>query len=601
MSGKPSLPSSFPRGPVFLFNLLSPFLFLFPPIPFFIVSSPTLPICALQGSGFASPYAGQTVTTQGVVFFDLDETSRKGFFLQEENCDSDPATSDGIFVYLGARTNVVSAGDRVRVTGTVQEYDGMTELSASPGSLSLLATNQVLPALQELSPPADIQASRLYFESREAMLVGIGEVVVVGPTDTNDRSWVVRSDSGIDRVFNSDPAGSGEIVCVDDGGLYEISPEVKVGDQVSGLAGVLDDSRENYCLELANAPVVLPAVGSSFSSPQAADLSVATFNLNNLFDTYDDPATEDTQLSTAEYQRRLQKRALLIHAGLGEPDLLAVQEVETGTVLQHLINRPEIQADYQVIWEDGPDRRGLDLALLYRPEHLSLLGASVRQACTTLVDGFGPDGNDDVSSPQNLLSCDTNGDGLLDGNRLFSRPPLVAHFAAFLDRATGYPVDLWVILVHLKSKTEDTSTNAYTLPRRLEQAGFVAGIAQDILASYPKANLIILGDFNDTLDSQTLSIISASGQFDLLHWTPEASRYSYVYHGVSQVLDHVLARWQPPFSPVRISPIHVNADYPDDFSAVGDSLYRSSDHDPVLAQFRWFDQVTYLPLVSTRP
>jgi hypothetical protein len=56
--------------------------------------------------------------------------------------------------------------------------------------------------------------------------------------------------------------------------------------------------------------------------------SIATFNLGNLYETYDDPLTDDDILSAAEYQRRLNKRALTIHEKLNEPKIITLQEAE---------------------------------------------------------------------------------------------------------------------------------------------------------------------------------------------------------------------------------------------------------------------------------
>ena len=66
-------------------------------------------------------------------------------------------------------------------------------------------------------------------------------------------------------------------------------------------------------------------------------------------------------------------------------------------------------------------------------ERVQVLEFQARQGCTPLVDGLGPDGNGDVNDPQNEITCDSDGDGHLDGNRLFSRPPLVALLRACLD------------------------------------------------------------------------------------------------------------------------------------------------------------------------
>ena len=53
--------------------------------------------------------------------------------MQAANCDTNPATSDGIFVHLGERIDIISVGDLVEVNGTVVENYGRTEISAAPG------------------------------------------------------------------------------------------------------------------------------------------------------------------------------------------------------------------------------------------------------------------------------------------------------------------------------------------------------------------------------------------------------------------------------------------------------------------------------------
>ena len=61
------------------------------------------PICNIQGDGFQSPYDGRSIITQGVVYADFDDTTARGFYIQDENCDGDVGTSDGVFVYLAER------------------------------------------------------------------------------------------------------------------------------------------------------------------------------------------------------------------------------------------------------------------------------------------------------------------------------------------------------------------------------------------------------------------------------------------------------------------------------------------------------------------
>ena len=574
-------------------------------------------ICEIQGHDFQSPYAGETIRTWGKVHGDLDTTSRRGFFMQNEGCDGDPGTSDGIFVYLGESGQVVNPGDRVEVSGKVQEYYGLTEIVASPGDVKLLSAGNPLPTPLELSPPFDEQESSRYFERREGMHVQVGNAVTIGPTDAQGRSWLVRSDLQIERVFHDDPRGTGEVICIDDGGTYQIDPQVKVGNWVSGLLGAQDYRGGEFCLQLFSSPVVDPINEGAWqpygdldpageSSPSSLGFTIASYNLANLFDTVDDPETEDSVLTASEYQRRLNKRALAIHETLAEPHLIAVQEAENAEVMQALVLRPELEADYDFILVDGPDRRGMDIALMYRIDRIQVISYEVRQGCTSLVDGLGPDGNEDVYEPANALTCDTDNNGSLDGNRLFSRPPLVVQLRicdgecqAEDGRLAGDAsngITFHIINNHFKSKLQDSEVTEYTRPRRIEQAGFVRSLVEEILAAEPDANLVVLGDLNDHADSEVLSLLDdlLANQITRVPWM---ERYTYIYKGLSQVLDHALVRMHLGFAPVEFTLKHINADYPVVYESVDNSIIRSSDHDLLLLRFDEIQKVNNLPLV----
>jgi hypothetical protein len=382
---------------------------------------------------------------------------------------------------------------------------------------------------------------------------------------------------------------------------------------VNGLRGVLDYRYATYCLQLDSQPTVIPAQsGMAVGRESLVDVDgpysffAATFNLENLFDTLDDPLTDDSVLSSTEYQRRLHKRALAIHDQLAEPALLAVQEAENLDVLLDLTARDEIQADYGVIIEEGPDRRGMDVALLYKSDRTQILGYWTEQGCTTLIDGLGPDGNLDVDFPQNETTCDSNGDKIPDGNRLFSRPPLVVRLFVCRYSCPGASgghvplvddIELYVIVNHWKSKVQDSTSVQYTLPRRILQAQFVAGLVDGILQGNPAANILVIGDLNDHPDSTPLSLIKSNGFTDLLTFSEDQSRYTYIFRGVSQVLDYVLLRPRPGLIPVSADAGHFNADYP--YMLIGDenTAHRSSDHDPVIALFGVVENFLFLPFV----
>jgi len=556
-----------------------------------------VPICEIQGDGFSSPRAGEAVHAQGVVTADFDHTSLKGFFIQTENCDSNPATSDGVFVYVGERVSLVQTGDLVEVSGTVAEVYGQTRLEVSPANVQILAQGQGLPPAVELQPPFENEAARTYFESLEGMYVSMDSGQVAGPTDARGDTWLVRSDLGIPRVFADDPAGTGEIATIGSEGLFAVPP-LKVGDTLQGIAGILDYRAGMYKVLLLTEPVPVPSRFSpagTESVPSPA-FTFGTLNLDNLFDVVDDPDRDDPVRTSAEYQRKLDKLALLIHDGLGEPDFLAVQEAENEIVLLHLAARRGLTVTYEVAWADGPDRRGIDVGLLYNPARVTVNGFAARQGCTLLVDGLGPDGNRDVENPHNEQTCDTNGDGVPDGNRLFSRPPLVVTMTVNLD--SGETLPLWVVVNHWKSKREDTREQAYTRPRRLAQAEFVGALASEIEAEHPGAAVIVLGDLNDTPASQPLAVLAAAGLWNASRTIVRAERYTYVYRGVSQALDHVLVSPGMAVNWIKIQPVHLGADYPAVYENRGDVVYRASDHDPLLVQYFVLPWRVYLPLAG---
>jgi predicted extracellular nuclease len=556
------------------------------------------PICEIQGSGFTANHLGETVRVRGIVFADLDQTGQKGLFIQEPNCDTRSYTSDGIYIYLGERVNVAAPGDQVDVTGVVQEYYGMTEIVAAPQNVFILSHANPLPTALDLNPPLDNNSASYYFENREAMRVRLDAGLVVGPTDSDERAWLVRTDLGIERVVYGDPGGTGEVICVGDTGLYPIAPDVKVGDRVTGLIGALQYRFGAYCLALTAAPQVQAALITPPPVPgPAMGLRIATLNLQNLFDTSDDPATEDTVLSPTEYLRRLEKRARAIHDALGEPAILAVQEAENLNVLAALVDRPEIQADYRVLLVEGPDIRGIDIALLYQIDRVQVYEYRAHQGCTALVDGLGPDGNGDVYNPQNSLTCDRDGDGILDGNRLFSRPPLAARLRLTLPGAVTWN-NLWVIANHWKSKVEDGYTVQYTLPRRLEQAEFVAALAQEIIRTDPETSLIVLGDLNDHPDSLPVQEMLSQGLKNPIQSLPRTWQYTYIYNGISQSLDYILTSMHPPLYSLQIQPVRINADYPASLEQETASFYRSSDHDPLWIEIVAFPPQVFLPMLS---
>ncbi|MBR1872159.1 MAG: endonuclease/exonuclease/phosphatase family protein [Bacteroidales bacterium] len=108
---------------------------------------------------------------------------------------------------------------------------------------------------------------------------------------------------------------------------------------------------------------------------------IGFYNLENLFDTYHDEGKNDyeylpdgaNEWTDVKYVKKLHNMATVIKAMKEENKvwhaILGVSEIENRHVLEDLVSQPEIEeANYQIVHYDGPDRRGVDVALLYRPE-----------------------------------------------------------------------------------------------------------------------------------------------------------------------------------------------------------------------------------------
>lgn len=116
---------------------------------------------------------------------------------------------------------------------------------------------------------------------------------------------------------------------------------------------------------------------------QYAIVGVGFYNFENLFDTLDTPNVRDTEFTPAgskqwnaeRYMKKLTNLSTVV-ADLGTeltPDglaLLGVAEVENRAVLEDFIVQPKLKdRNYQIIHFDSPDKRGIDVALLYQPKY----------------------------------------------------------------------------------------------------------------------------------------------------------------------------------------------------------------------------------------
>ncbi|HEY3912967.1 MAG TPA: endonuclease/exonuclease/phosphatase family protein, partial [Verrucomicrobiae bacterium] len=156
-----------------------------------------------------------------------------------------------------------------------------------------------------------------------------------------------------------------------------------------------------------------------------------------------------------------------------------------------------------------------------------------------------------------------------------SRKPLVSQF-------TFHGRTVFVIADHFAAKLGDQDFEGRFQPpnrssevQRVEQSKIENDFVKQLLASDEQADIVVLGDLNDFQFSPAVLTLTAGGALrDLIDSLPSAERYSYVYEGNSQVLDHILVS-----SAVRrcdYEVVHINAEF----------AHQTSDHDPQVVRIQ---------------
>jgi uncharacterized protein len=310
-----------------------------------------LSIHTILGPGHVSPYAGQAVSgVPGVV---TDVTSSY-FYLQDPSPVGGTPFKQAIEVYTGKKPTVV-AGDDVTVSGTVSEFypDQADTPSALPiaeiedPTITVTSTGNPLPApvvigARGVLPPAqNIYGGRTstdvtmdnafkplpraldFYQGLDSEYVQVEDPVAVGPT--NDYAFAVAPDNGAGAGLRT-PAGgladfSAALVNSRRLAVYAptgvTAPTVNVGDHLSGpVEGIMSEYEGNPELELTASVAgvshgLTPQVGPA---PKTGQLSVATYNLDNLA-----PTTAASKFGRLGHQ---------IVTNLRSPDILAVQEIQ---------------------------------------------------------------------------------------------------------------------------------------------------------------------------------------------------------------------------------------------------------------------------------
>jgi hypothetical protein len=108
---------------------------------------------------------------------------------------------------------------------------------------------------------------------------------------------------------------------------------------------------------------------------------------------------------------------------------------------------------------------------------------------------------------------------------------------------------------------------------REEQAKVLEALVKRMLASEPRARIVVLGDFNDTEFGSSLELLRGP-LVNLTERLPREGRYTCIHNGNSQALDHILVT-SALAERAEYEVLHINSEFADS----------ASDHDPVVARF----------------
>jgi predicted extracellular nuclease len=563
----------------------------------------------IQGARHRSPYEDRVVGgVPGVV----TAASTNGIWVQDATPDADARTSEGVFLFQPSARPPV--GTAVVFSGAVAEFKNS---SWGPESLSLTeifrptvtptGTGSIAPTVigqggrtppnriidndstgdVDTNPMFDPQQDGLDFhESIEGMLVRFNDAVVTGPT--NDFGEVsIIGDNG--RFAGLRTGRGGVIVRADDfnperfilDDIIGETPTANTGDKLSSpIVAVADYSFDNFkYYPLVEATATGSLQREVTESPKSNELAIASFNVENLAP--GDPPSKYAALADT------------LVDNLKSPDIVAVEEIQdndgttggTGSTVTEAnvtwnmliaaitaAGGPTYQYR-QIDPEDDKDggapggniRQGFlfrtdrGLAFVDRPGGTSTNSTAVVRSGRRAQLTF---------SPGRIQPA--------DGAFTTSRKPLAGEF-------TWKGESLIAVANHFNSKGGDEPLFGHLQPptrvteeQRHAQATIVNRFTRDIQRIEPLGNYVVLGDINDFEFSETMQILQGFQMLDLMFLLPPSERYSYVFEGNSQALDHILASPALLFPIPEYDSVHVNAEFAD----------QQSDHDPQVARLK---------------
>jgi uncharacterized protein len=559
-------------------------------------------IPALQGTTDTNTANGQNRTVRGVVVADYQgATGLFGFNIQDPAGDANPATSDGVFVFVPAANTAwinfdVAVGDSVQVSGRATEFNGLTEIDTVT-SIVKCGTNQMLaPTVVDLpevtnnelerfegmlvSIPETLTVDQNFFQGRYGQVTLSSDGRLYNPTNNNlpnSPGAIAQFDLNARRLIVLDDAFSGQ----NPNPIPYIGQDntLRAGDTVAGITGTLDFGPINsvttirdYRVQPTVAPVITRA-NQRTAAPEAVggNVKVASFNVLNYFNGDGQGGGFPTSRGAntpAEFSRQ---RAKIISAIVAiNADVLGLMEMENDaegplSAIQDLVNglnAATAPGTYAIVPNPvtpfGTDE--IKVALIYKPARVTRFGAA-----QTLQDP------------------------------IFDRLP----FAQTFQLANGEKFS--VIVNHFKSKgscptdgsadTDQGDGQGCWNAKRVQQAQTLLTLVNTLKSSSGDNDVLIIGDLNAYGKENPITTLTSNGFVNEIEKLIGSTAYSYVFDGFAGYLDHALASTSLDSQVSGVTEWHINADEPSviDYNTefkpqdlYTPTPYRSSDHDPVV-------------------
>ncbi len=595
---------------------------------------------AIQGTGSASPMAGQQVTVRAVVTGAYAEGGIRGFYVQTAGSGAEvsPEGSSGIFVFSSSGVAKVAVGDHVQVTGTVGEYFGLTQISASASGVQVLA--EPADAIKPLA--IDIPSGDAERERFESMLIDpqgqwtvadnyslnqFGEITLAQGTSSilpGERTLRQATDAfapGSAQALALEAENQQRALLLDDGAtlnflgassnksvpLPYISADhhVSVGAEATFTGPVIMDYRYDLWRLQPQGQVIgaedadIPAAFARANEAKPADVggnvSVGSFNVLNYFTTTGD------QLSGCTYYADRAGAPVTVRGGCdargaANEENLARQQAKIVSALN------KFDADVVVLEEiENSARFGLD-----RDHALATLVDALNEAAGEQQWKYVPSpasvpADEDVIRTAMIYKTDAvkpiDESAILDDAAFDNaRDPLAQAFQRVGGNAN---TRFLAVANHFKSKGSDPKDGSANADRgdgagawnaaRVEQAEALVKFAEGLKKERNTNKVLLAGDFNSYSAEEPIQVLAQAGYVDL---GASAPTRSYLFDGRTGSLDHIFGSSEAAQHVTGQTIWNINAteSVAYEYSRYNYNVaqlfspdqFRSSDHDPVL-------------------